>query len=118
MDILLIAETQRQSGGTKSRCADARNRDGIIRTQHHEAALCVGQLIHLLLRKGVRVAVEDIVEFERRGNDFAVAACGKKNVQAVFELTAQCALIEKRIACAFGGNAVVFVHKDTPLRLL
>ena len=118
MDILLIAEAKRERCGTQSGCADTRNRDGIIRTQHHEAPLCIGQLIHLLLREGICVAVEDIIKFECRGDDFAVTACGKEAVQTVFKLTAERTLGKERIARAFGCDSVIFIHRNLLIQRL
>ena len=111
MDALIIIEAERECALAKSCRANTRNLDGIVGTQDKQSALCVGELIHLLLREGLCLAVENIIEFERRRDDLAVSARGKERMQAALDVAPERTLGEEGISCALGGDAVVFVHR-------
>ena len=73
MYLLDIIQPQRQCVIIQLGGYNTGNRRGIIRTQHQQSAIPVGELVHFFLANGGTCLYKHIIIFQRRGNNLVIS---------------------------------------------
>ena len=89
---------------------------GGVRPEHHQAAVVVGALVHLLLGDGRPRQVEHVEILQARGDDLPVAPQGKHLGELGLYLPAGAALLKKQVPGALWGDFAVCPHKKPVAR--
>ena len=110
MYLLHVVQTQRKHIVIELGRNHTRNRCGVIRTQHEQTAVAVGQLVHLFLSDGRACLREYIIVFQRRRDDFIIAACFKQISDSLLVLSEHAGCREQTVAGALRRGDCILIH--------